>query len=241
MLEASPPPWLDWTIDASSRLPVAVLLGRLALAWAAGCWVAWLARRRATLASIGGLTPPGGKAGDSLTLTLILMSVLIAMATQIIGDNIARAFSLVGALSIVRFRTAVAATRDVAFVLAAVVVGMAVGAGQYWVAGVGMIVVTFATFAQRDPTSATDTADPTPTEATWTVRLQTALSGGGGADAELRRYAESVRPVSVETIRRGASIESVYAVRPPADANAGELIAMLNRLPDVEAASAKIE
>src|SRR5688500_6738220 len=64
----------------------------------------------------------------SFTATLVLLSILIAMVTQVIGDNVARAFSLVGALSIVRFRTVVRDTQDTAFVIFAVGVGMAVGA-----------------------------------------------------------------------------------------------------------------
>ena len=50
------------------------------------------------------------------------------MVSMVIGNEIARAFSLVGALSIVRFRTVVEDTRDTAFVIFAVVVGMALGA-----------------------------------------------------------------------------------------------------------------
>ena len=48
----------------------------------------------------------------------------------IIGDSIARAFSLVGALSIIRFRTAIQDPRDIGFVFYALAVGMAVGAGN---------------------------------------------------------------------------------------------------------------
>lgn len=48
----------------------------------------------------------------------------------VIGDSIARAFSLVGALSIIRFRAAIQDPRDIAFVFYALAVGMAVGAGS---------------------------------------------------------------------------------------------------------------
>ncbi len=51
--------------------------------------------------------------------TLVLLAALIAMVTQVIGDNVARAFSLVGALSVVRFRTVVKDTQDTAFVIMA--------------------------------------------------------------------------------------------------------------------------
>jgi len=65
----------------------------------------------------------------SFFVTIILLTILVAMTTLVIGNSVARAFSLVGALSIVRFRTVVDDTRDTAFVIFAVVVGMAVGAG----------------------------------------------------------------------------------------------------------------
>src|SRR5216117_3771232 len=82
----------------------------------------------------------------SFTTTLVLLAILIAMVTQVIGDNVARAFSLVGALSIVRFRTVVRDTQDTAYVIFAVVVGMAVGAKNLWVGIIGIGVVGLAAF-----------------------------------------------------------------------------------------------
>src|SRR5262245_52358901 len=49
-----------------------------------------------------------------MATTLVLLTVLIAMVTLIIGNNVARAFSLAGALAIIRFRTVVEDTRDTA-------------------------------------------------------------------------------------------------------------------------------
>src|SRR4051812_15950785 len=71
---------------------------------------------------------PSHEVTPTFPTTLILLSVLICMVTQVIGDNVARAFSLVGALSIVRFRTVVRDTQDTAYVIFAVVTGMAIGA-----------------------------------------------------------------------------------------------------------------
>src|SRR6185436_15979403 len=75
--------------------------------------------------------------------TLVLLTVLIAMVTLVIGNNVARAFSLAGALAIIRFRTVVEDTRDTAFVIFAVVAGMAVGAepSQIHVAIAGLPVI----------------------------------------------------------------------------------------------------
>ncbi len=81
--------------------------------------------------------------------TLVLLTVLIAMVTQVIGDNLARAFGLVGALSIVRFRTVVEDTQDIAFVIFAVVIGMAVGANYWMISVVGTLVVSGAALVIR--------------------------------------------------------------------------------------------
>ncbi len=77
----------------------------------------------------------------SFVATMVLLAILLGMVSMVIGTNIARAFALVGALSIVRFRTVVEDTRDTAFVIFAVVVGMAAGSGAYVVAAVGIPIV----------------------------------------------------------------------------------------------------
>jgi Ca2+/Na+ antiporter len=58
---------------------------------------------------------------------MVIMAVVVSLIMLIIGSNIARAFSLVGALSIIRFRNAVKESRDVAFYFLAMAVGMAAG------------------------------------------------------------------------------------------------------------------
>ncbi len=98
------------------------------------------------------------ESATSFPMTLVLLCVLIAMVTQVIGDNIARAFSLVGALSIVRFRTVVRDTKDTAYVILAVIAGMSAGAGNLWVAALGLAAVTLAEFLatlrkQESPTT----------------------------------------------------------------------------------------
>ena len=61
--------------------------------------------------------------------TLILVGVVVAVALHIIGDSTARAFGLLGAVSLIRYRTAVKDPKDTAFMFFALGVGMAVGTG----------------------------------------------------------------------------------------------------------------
>ena len=58
------------------------------------------------------ITYKGVSYTQSYVHTLIMMSMVVAIIMLIIGSNIARAFSLVGALSIIRFRNAVKGRRD---------------------------------------------------------------------------------------------------------------------------------
>jgi len=80
------------------------------------------------------VTHKGISYSQSNVQTYVLMCVVVAVIMIVIGSNIARAFSLVGALSIVRFRNAVKESRDVGFVFWAMAVGMAVGTKFYFTA-----------------------------------------------------------------------------------------------------------
>jgi uncharacterized membrane protein YhiD involved in acid resistance len=61
---------------------------------------------------------------------------------MVVGSNIARAFSLVGALSIIRFRNAVKETRDVGFIFFTMAIGMAIGTRFYLLGIIGAIVIS---------------------------------------------------------------------------------------------------
>ena len=68
--------------------------------------------------------------------TMIMVSVTVALIMVIIGSEIARAFALVGAMSIIRFRNPVKDPRDVAFLFVTIAIGMACGVGFYMYATV---------------------------------------------------------------------------------------------------------
>ena len=83
------------------------------------------------LANVYRVTHRGTSYSQTYIHTLFIMGVATAVVMMIIGSNIARAFSLVGALSIIRFRTAVKDARDTGFLFAAVAVGMGCGTQFY--------------------------------------------------------------------------------------------------------------
>jgi hypothetical protein len=80
---------------------------------------------------------PPGRGLPGLGTTLLLLSPLITMVTLGVGSNIATAFTLVGTLAIVRFRTSIRDPQDTAYVIFAVAVGVAAGNDNLEVALVG--------------------------------------------------------------------------------------------------------
>ena len=85
------------------------------------------------LAQVYRYTHRGTSYSQSFMVTMFAMAVCTAVVMMIIGSNIARAFSLVGALSIIRFRTAVKDPRDTGYLFAAMIQGMGCGTGFYLV------------------------------------------------------------------------------------------------------------
>lgn len=65
----------------------------------------------------------------SFTVTLIMLPVIIAIIILLVGNNVARAFSLAGAFSIIRFRSAPGDPKDLSYVFFTLAVGLATGMG----------------------------------------------------------------------------------------------------------------
>jgi uncharacterized membrane protein YhiD involved in acid resistance len=141
--------------------------------------------------------------------TLVMMGMIVSVVMLVVGSNLARAFSLVGALSIVRFRNAVKETRDVGYIFFAMAIGMATGTRFYVLAAVATVVVCLAMlimerfdlFAQRGGTLVLKVQVPADTA--W----ETAL------DDVLVRHTTDASLVSVDSTRSGLLTELVYAVR----------------------------
>ncbi len=169
--------------------------------------------------------------GLPLTTTLVLLSILIAMVSMVIGNSVARAFSLVGALSIVRFRTVVDDTRDTAFVIFSVIVGMVAGAGLVWVPLVGIPVVSLASIGLSRlgrPRAAGQIQ-----ECTLTVRLGLGRDPDSTIGAILSRHLAHQHVISVETARQGAAVEINYNVQLQPQATMTGLVIELNQVEGV--------
>jgi hypothetical protein len=87
-------------------------------------------------------THKGLSYSQSFTLTIIFVTLIVCIVMMVIGSSLARAFALVGALSIIRFRTVIKDTKDTAYIFIALALGMAAGTGNYFLAVAALGVFT---------------------------------------------------------------------------------------------------
>ena len=88
--------------------------------------------------------------------SMVFISVILAGAMMVIGNNLAVAFGLVGAVSIIRFRISVGSFLDMSFIFLSIVIGMACGLGFYFIAtiiavftGILMLCIHFSSFGKK--------------------------------------------------------------------------------------------
>ncbi len=82
----------------------------------------------------------------NFNVTVLLVTIITTMVMMIIGSNLALSLGMVGALSIIRFRTAVKDTKDSAYIFWGIAVGIACGAGIYTIAILGSIFIAIILF-----------------------------------------------------------------------------------------------
>ena len=191
------------TIGVSSLLTVVVTM---ALALVLGCAIAWVYRRNYRGVMFSG----------NFALTLIMMTLITAPVVLCIRNSIALSMGMVGALSIVRFRTAVKDPLDTAYMFWALTTGILLGAGQFLLTVVAMVLIAIMM--------------------TVLVNIQSRgvnsylLVIRAGAEAE-RPVAQLVSGIRVQKLKsktvNGSSVEMTYEVR------VDKPDALLNRLNNI--------
>ena len=215
------PTWLSTTLSGNTDATAWALGGRIGAALLLGIAVVGVYRWARRGESVQG----------TFLTTLVLLSALIAMATQIIGDNIARAFSLVGALSVVRFRTVVKDTQDTAFVIFAVVAGMSAGAGNALVGAVGLAIIAASSVVlwppnRRDAWRSSDSV--------LTLRVGHGEGTQAAVEFLLARSTTRFDLLGAESAKKGVSLDLIYHIRLARGETPTGLLAGLSLLGGVE-------
>lgn len=208
--------WLRYSIDGGT--PPLTLALDLVLAYVLGQFVAWLYI----------WTHRGLSYSRNMTHSIILLSMIVAAVMLVVGDSIARAFGLVGALAIIRFRTVVRDARDTTFIFLALTTGISVGAHHYAVAvlasiAIGLVAAQlhFTGFGQRHTdtgvlrlrsTGPLDAIEETVKAWCRTYQLLSLKEASGGESEysfEIRLYHPDEREDLVAAVRRVAGTSTV--------------------------------
>ena len=118
--------WSSQTISPDYWLTI---IFSLVMAFAVGLFIAWVYRRNYR----------GVMYSNNFTLTLVLMTLITCPVVMCIRESIQLSMGMVGALSIVRFRTAVKDPLDTAYMFWALTMGILLGAGQFFLTALTVV------------------------------------------------------------------------------------------------------
>ncbi|MCI6714597.1 MAG: DUF4956 domain-containing protein [Lachnospiraceae bacterium] len=83
----------------------------------------------------------GAVYSQRFNVSLVMLVLVTTLVMNVIGNNIALSLGMVGALSIVRFRTAIKDPRDTAYIFWSIAVGICCGVSDYLIAGIGTFII----------------------------------------------------------------------------------------------------
>ena len=200
--------------DLSGTFTTFDIVVSLALSFVLSSVIAWVYR----------YTHKNVSYSQSYVQTLVMVGMIIALIMLVVGSNIARAFALVGALSVVRFRNAIKETRDVGFIFLVMAIGMTTGTRFYLLAVAATIAIClvllimnkfdwFKLDVQRQVVKV-----QVPPEPAYTATVEDVLIKNC-TDYEL---------VSTESARGGALVELYYTVQLKKGTRSQDLIAALS-------------
>lgn len=72
--------------------------------------------------------------------SIVLLTVILSLGMMVIGNNIAIAFGLIGALAVIRFRNILKDTRDTSYIFFTLITGLATGTNRFQLAILGAVV-----------------------------------------------------------------------------------------------------
>lgn len=117
--------------DIAFYITIKDVLGRLLIALLCGIIISCIYK----------ITYKGRVISTTFANSIILLTMITAVVIMVIGNNLAAAFGLAGAMSIIRFRTAVKDTQDIMFIFFALSIGLACGVNLISVAVVGTLII----------------------------------------------------------------------------------------------------
>lgn len=155
------------------------------------------------------LTYRGPGMSYSFINSLIVLALITSVVIMVIGNNLARAFGLVGAMSIIRFRTAIKETQDIIFIFFSLAIGMASGVGLHALALASTIFIGLILFVLTK----THAASPSKKD----FLLQFSFNANGGYEeapfiSVFQKYCKSSKLINTKAFMESDSLELSYHI-----------------------------
>jgi hypothetical protein len=154
------------------------------------------------------------------TIALIMLPAIIAMIILLVGNNVARAFSLAGAFSLIRFRSAPGDSKDIAYVFFSLGVGLACGMGYIGYAALFAVILCGVMVILSASKFGGGRVSPMRLK----IVMPESLDYQGAFDDILGRYTESYKLTKVKTAEFGSLFEIVFDVVLKRDADTKSFI-----------------
>lgn len=161
------------------------------------------------ISSVYTKTHSGDHYSQNFTHMMVIITVATGVIIPVIGSNIARAFSLAGALSIIRFRSSITDPRDVAFIFFSMGVGLTCGAGHYLQAGTFTLLLGSVIWFLR----ATNFGSRKSRIKILHVSIPEDVDYEHLLDDILKKHCDLFRVMEVKTVNLGTIFELVYQIR----------------------------
>lgn len=143
-----------------------------------------------------------------LAVTLLMLPAILSVIIIFVGSNIARAFSLAGTLSIIRFRSAPGDPKDIGFIFFAIAAGLAAGVGLYGYGALFVVLLSLVIIiAEKKELFSKKT-----TVKKLRITVPEDLNYEGAFDPVLKKYTEKFSPVKVKTTDLGSLFEIEYSL-----------------------------
>lgn len=196
--------------DLIVRATISEVLLTIAVSFALGLIITWVYQK----------TYSGPYYSQTFVHTLVIVGVVISIIIVAIGSNIARAFSLAGALSIIRFRSAISDPKDIAFIFFVMGAGLATGAGLYVPAIVFVIVLSALIYILKY----INYGQKPGVQKLLKITLPENLNFEGLFDDLLDTHLISYKLLSIRTTNLGTMFELSYAIESPSQTSDKALI-----------------
>lgn len=156
----------------------------------------------------------------SMAATLLMLPVILSVIILFIGSNIARAFSLAGTLSIIRFRSAPGDPKDIGFIFFDIAAGLACGVGLYGYGAIFVLILCAVIFAMER----FKLFEKKEVEKTLKITIPEDLNYEGAFDDVLDEYTRKHSLTKIKTTDLGALFELCYSVTMKPNQNEQEFL-----------------